>query len=167
MSSRSLTRTDAAGKNARHAIGVHTVLIRDDGKVLLQKRSANVKLSPGLWCSPRGNLEADERAPQGAARELFEETGAVVNPADLAFASMTHFVNDTRDGPAFAIFFTATAWTGTPEVREPHKADKLAWFDPDELPEPIVPYVANTLADIRAGRPFSLFGWAGYESDRG
>lgn len=71
----------------------------------------------------------------------------MVDRADLTFVSKTHFVNDAQDGPAFAIFFTATLWTGAPEVREPHKADALDWFDPDHLPKPIVPYVSNELAD--------------------
>ena len=41
------------------------------------------------WFTPGGGLDAGETPAQGAARELFEETGLVVDPTDLG--SAVHF----------------------------------------------------------------------------
>lgn len=44
-----LTVTDPAGGNARHAIGVHIVPVRDDGKILLGLRARSLRLAGGRW----------------------------------------------------------------------------------------------------------------------
>ena len=162
-----LTVTDPAGGNARHAIGVHVVPIRDDGKILLGLRARSLRLAGGLWSTTCGNLEADESLLHGAVREANEELGIVIDPGDLSFATMTHFVNDQGFGPAAAVFFTVRVWSGTPEIREPLKCDRIGWFGFDELPAPIVPYVANALDDVHEGlatgalkSAFSIFGWS-------
>jgi 8-oxo-dGTP diphosphatase len=166
-----LTVTDIDGENARHAIGAHIVLVRDEGRILLGLRSGTVALAAGKWSTPCGNLDAGESLRQAAAREACEELGVIIDPADLKFATATHFVNDEGHGPALAVFFTTTSWSGTPQVMEPDKCDALGWYPLDELPEPIVPYVANALADVRAalrnggvGCGFSEFGWGSVEA---
>ena len=166
MNTPPLTTTDADGSNARHAVGVHTVLIREDGYILLGLRSKDVNLAPNKWSTICGNLETGESAVDGAVREVAEEIGVVIDPRDMQFATVTHFVNDEGHGPAFAMFFTATKWTGEPRVMEPDKCDVLGWFSPDELPDPMVPYVASALHDVRHGRDtgslgfgFGVFGW--------
>lgn len=161
-----LTVTDPAGGNARHAIGVHIVPIRDDGKILLGLRASSLRLAGGRWSTTCGNLEANESLLHGAVREAHEELGIVIDPGDLAFGTTTHFVNDQGFGPAAAVFFTTRTWSGTPEIREPLKCDRIDWFGFDELPAPIVPYVANALVDVHEGLAtaalksgFSIFGW--------
>jgi 8-oxo-dGTP diphosphatase len=161
-----LTVTDPAGGNARHAIGVHIVPVRDDGKILLGLRARSLRLAGGRWSSTCGNLEADESLLHGAVREAHEELGIDIDPGDLSFATLTHFVNDQGFGPAAAVFFTTRTWSGIPEIREPLKCDRIDWFSFDELPAPIVPYVANALHDVRDGLAagglksgFSIFGW--------
>ncbi|MEV6345468.1 hypothetical protein [Actinoplanes sp. NPDC051851] len=51
--------------------------------------------------------------------------------------------------------------TGSAIPREPHKCARLVWADPSAPPADTVPYTAAALAQITAGRPFSLDGWAG------
>ena len=48
----------------------NTVLINDQGHVLLHKRSDN-----GAWALPGGRMEIGESIEQCAIREMFEETG--------------------------------------------------------------------------------------------
>jgi len=141
--------TDASGGNARKAVRVHTVLIRGDGRILLQKRSANLTLAPGRWSTVCADLDAGEKVTVGALRELRRETGVEVDPEYLRFLKLMHSVNDQEFGPAFAVFFIAARWTGTPRIMERDKCERLDWFAPDRLPAPIVPEVAHALADVQ------------------
>jgi ADP-ribose pyrophosphatase YjhB (NUDIX family) len=60
-----------------------TCFISCEDKLLWIQR----KLEPrsGFWAIPGGFMEAGESLAAGAARELFEETGIELNPADLDF----------------------------------------------------------------------------------
>lgn len=160
-----LTVADPAGGNVRHAIGVHVVLIDREGRILLGQRAESLRLAGGKWSTTCGNLEL-ESAPDGAVREVREEIGVEIDPAELKFAHATHFVNDEGFGPAMALFFTARIWTGVPRICEPDKCQRIGWFGFDDLPTPIVPYVANALAHLREGLAtgelrtgFSTFAW--------
>lgn len=161
-----LTVTAPSGGSARHAIGVHVVPIREDGRILLGLRAPHLRLAGGRWSTVCGNLEADESAPCGTAREAYEELGVVIEPDALQFGHFTHFVNDQGFGNAAAVFFLARTWSGTPRVAEPDKCQRIAWFGFDALPQPLVPYVGNALTHIRQGlgtgalsTGFSVFGW--------
>ena len=44
----------------------------------------------GCWCLPCGYLDYDETIAEGAAREVFEETGLKINPKQLEL----FFIND-------------------------------------------------------------------------
>ena len=51
------------------------VVMDDDGRVLLVRRSASERFLPRVWGVPCGKLEPDELPEDGALRELKEETG--------------------------------------------------------------------------------------------
>ncbi|RPF37176.1 NUDIX hydrolase [Streptomyces sp. TLI_185] len=51
------------------------VVMDDEGRVLLVRRSETEKFLPGVWGVPCGKLDPDESARDGALRELKEETG--------------------------------------------------------------------------------------------
>ena len=58
--------------NLRHVV-VHAI-VEKDGKLLLGKRTGDIP-ETGKWALPGGFLDRDETAPQGALREMKEETG--------------------------------------------------------------------------------------------
>jgi len=51
------------------------VVMDDDGRVLLVRRSATERFLPRVWGVPCGKLESEEHPEDGALRELKEETG--------------------------------------------------------------------------------------------
>jgi 8-oxo-dGTP pyrophosphatase MutT (NUDIX family) len=51
------------------------VVMDDEGRVLLVRRSETERFLPRVWGVPCGKLEPDESARDGALRELKEETG--------------------------------------------------------------------------------------------
>lgn len=61
------------------------VLLDDDGRVLLCRcpRDAADPDAGHLWCTPGGGVAPGESPAEAAARELRDETGVAVTPADL------------------------------------------------------------------------------------
>ncbi len=95
---------------------------------------------------------------QGAIREAREETGILIDPADLAFSHVVH--HRSPEGQArIGFFFTAVRWQGGPANLEPHKCAGLRWADPARPAANTVPYTAAALAAITRGAAFSLDGW--------
>jgi len=64
----------------RPGVGIGGVVI-ENGRALLIKRGTEPLL--GQWSIPGGTLELGESLQQGVARELFEETGLVVQVLDM------------------------------------------------------------------------------------
>jgi isopentenyldiphosphate isomerase len=59
----------------------HVVVFSSDGRLLLQKRSADKDIQPGKWdTAVGGHLAPGETYEQGARREMSEEIGV---PSDL------------------------------------------------------------------------------------
>ncbi|MFI7361723.1 NUDIX domain-containing protein [Streptomyces sp. NPDC050149] len=113
------------------------------------------------WTLPGGKAEPGEALDEAAARELKEETGLLVDPADLALVHVIH-VEQVRDQAGqFVLFTFATdAWTGELTNTEPDKHLAAQWVAADRLPDPAFPTSTHALAAYRNGGPsFSRYGW--------
>ena len=91
-------------------------LLREDGAILFTRRADN-----GRWCLPAGGAEEGSSFAATAVTELREETGVVVDPADLeAFACLSEAELHTITYPGgdvthcFAMLFLARRWSGDP-----------------------------------------------------
>jgi ADP-ribose pyrophosphatase YjhB (NUDIX family) len=112
-----------------------TVLERRAARVLLVDRADRTLLlrggdpaRPGLrwWFTPGGGLDDGELPADGAARELFEETGLRVEPAELGepiLHQVAHFSYDRRQYRQEQDFFL---------VRVPEWEVDTAGFDAEE-----------------------------------
>ena len=109
-----LTRPDAAGQ----------------ATVLLGRKKTG--LGAGKVVGLGGKVEAGESAVEAVVREVTEESGLVVAPADLRQAAVVDFRFPVR--PAWdqwaTVFVTARA------AGEPYETDEIApvWFPVDRLP---------------------------------
>jgi len=59
------------------------VLVDRRGWLLMQERDEHPVIDPEKWGPPGGHLEPGEDPAAGAARELLEETGVRLDPAEL------------------------------------------------------------------------------------
>jgi 8-oxo-dGTP pyrophosphatase MutT (NUDIX family) len=59
------------------------ILVDARGWILLQERDELPLIDPERWGPPGGHLEPGEEPAAGAARELFEETGVLIEPSQL------------------------------------------------------------------------------------
>jgi 8-oxo-dGTP pyrophosphatase MutT (NUDIX family) len=75
-------------------LAARVLLIDDAGRVLLFHGRDLARPEYRYWVTPGGGLDDGETRAQGAARELFEETGLRVDPAELGepiHAEITEF----------------------------------------------------------------------------
>ena len=78
-----INKTIAHKEGKCHGISA-IALIDKDGKLLIQKRSANKKNEPNKWdLSGAGHIDIDETPEHAAVRELFEETGIKVEIEEI------------------------------------------------------------------------------------
>jgi 8-oxo-dGTP pyrophosphatase MutT (NUDIX family) len=75
------------------------LLVDRDERVLLLRAGDPAQPELRYWFTPGGGLDPGETSAQGAARELFEETGLRVDPAELGepvWHQVTEFSYDDR-----------------------------------------------------------------------
>ncbi|CAM3655204.1 NUDIX hydrolase [Isoptericola cucumis] len=131
------------------------VYLRREGQVLLQLRQRTGYMD-GYWAAAAaGHVEAGESVTGAAVREVAEELGVEVDPADLVPVTTLH--RGQPGGPALEqrvdFFFTTTRWTGELQILEPEKSADLRWFSFVALPEPVVPHELAVLRALHdAGR---------------
>ncbi|MFD3730664.1 NUDIX hydrolase [Streptomyces sp. NPDC058632] len=107
-------------------------VVRDDeGRVLLVRRSEHERFLPRVWGVPCGKLEPGESAPDGALRELKEETGLlgeiVRKVGDSSFLSeyAGHEVKNRQEN------FLVRPLSG--DVTLPRPDQDHVWLRPGEL----------------------------------
>ncbi|NEA35118.1 NUDIX domain-containing protein [Streptomyces sp. SID13031] len=129
------------------------VALRRGDQVLMLLR-ANTGYMDGFWALPAGHVEHGESVLAAAIREVREEVGVEIDPADLVALTAMHRTggNGLAIDERVDFFFTTTRWTGEPRLMEPGKAAGLDWFSLDELPDPVVPHEARVLAGLNGDR---------------
>ncbi|WP_367825679.1 NUDIX domain-containing protein [Streptomyces sp. LMG1-1-1.1] len=135
---------------------VHLIAVREGHQgpeVLLSRRAGDV-YGAGLWHAPSGHVER-ETVVAAVVRETWEETGLVVDPADVRAAVTVHH-RPPGGHERVGFFFEARHWLGTPRVVEPDKCDAVGWFPLTALPDPMVAYCRAGLDAYVAGAPVAL-----------
>jgi 8-oxo-dGTP pyrophosphatase MutT (NUDIX family) len=116
------------------------VLFLCEGKVLLMQRGAGGDQA-GTWAFPGGHIEDGETPAEAAIREVMEETGHDISPADLI--TWGHRV---ADGADFQCFMVRSGEAFEVELNDEHGA--YMWAAPGALPSNLHPGVPIQLALI-------------------
>jgi 8-oxo-dGTP pyrophosphatase MutT (NUDIX family) len=131
--------------------GAMVFLVRDDGAVLFTRRVDN-----GMWCLPAGGAEEGSSFAGTAVTEVREETGIVLDPADLvAFGSLSEAELHTITYPngdvshCFAMLFLARRWSGEPRP-DGVETTAMLWADPAAPPSPLEAPATHALDLYRA-----------------
>jgi len=103
----------------------------DHGRLLLGRRADN-----GLWCIPGGWTDVGETAAESAAREVREETGAIVAVRELISVLDNRFIGSAAPVHAYHFTFRCEWIGGTPGPG--HETLDARFFAQRELP-PITP----------------------------
>ena len=102
-------------------------LVVADGRVLLGRRG--IEPSIGKWDIPGGFLAEDEHPLDALRRELLEETGLEVEPAEFLLATLDPYF----DRIVLGLTWLARVVGGTPRAGD--DLVELRWFARSELPE--------------------------------
>lgn len=138
--------------------GVNAVVRREDGRVLLHRRS-----DTGEWSLLSGILEPGESPAAGVVREVCEETGLRVEPQCLAAVTVSPAVRHPNGDLAQyleLLFLCRLAVDGQEAHAEDEETLEVGWFAMDALP-PVRQSVHERLGLALAGKPEAWFTPAG------
>ncbi|MGH3889410.1 MAG: NUDIX hydrolase [Pseudonocardiaceae bacterium] len=139
----------------RVIVDVNLLIVRSSGRILLGRR-CGTGFADGQYSLPAGHLELGESVVLAAVREAKEELDIDVDPDEMRFVQVMH--NSYGIG-RLAFFFEVERWEGDIVNMEPHKCDALRWFDTDDLPANMVPYIREAVGHYLGGHILTLYGW--------
>lgn len=125
---------------------VHIIIFSSRGQILLEKRSMEKDLYPGMWCDMAGHLDSGESYEDAARRELKEETGL---EAPLKF--LFKFRKDAEKETEFISVFRCES--DGPFRTNPRETQFVKFFDVSEIRKmleegySITPGTAGTLRE--------------------
>lgn len=125
----------------RPGVGV-LVILRHKNMVLLGKRKGSH--GHGEWSFPGGHLEINEEIDYCGKRELFEETGIILNCKSSISDQYTNdfFIKEKKHYITLYQTYIVDKLL-TPILMEPEKCFEWNWFDINNLPEPLFLCVKN------------------------
>ncbi|MFB7675287.1 NUDIX domain-containing protein [Kitasatospora purpeofusca] len=129
---------------------VDVVALRTDGRVLLIER----RWPPfeGCWALPGGHVDPGETSREAAARELGEETGVRVDPADLVQLGAWDTPGRDPRGRYVTVAHLAEVPDDTP-IAAGDDARTARWWQWNQLPEQLAFDHAAILATALRGAP--------------
>ncbi|MFH0890894.1 MAG: NUDIX domain-containing protein [Candidatus Liptonbacteria bacterium] len=136
---------------------VHTILVKD-GKILLARR-INTGWQDGMYHIPGGHVDGGETMANAVIREAKEELGIAIDPTGMKLGHVMHRAPAGEDGEYLDLFFIVKKWEGEPKINEPERCDDLNWFEPNSLPENIIPHIRKSIEAVFSGETYSEYGW--------
>ncbi len=139
-----------------HTLLVAAVIVHDQttDRVLLLQRAPHAKFAAGHWDLPVGKANKGELITTTATRELKEETGLIVEAADLTVAGIIHSSWGVEGPNGFlTVVFATHSWTGEPTNAEPNKHSQIAWTPVDRLPAQFVSTTHTALVNYLTSGP--------------
>jgi 8-oxo-dGTP diphosphatase len=118
------------------------------GRVLLCRQAGGHR----LWGLPGGKIRAEESPVHAVIRDIREETGL-----ESEIIELIGMYQLTGDGcgstiPDLFVHVFRGRLDGGPALNAPGRISGLAWYSPDDLPEPLTATARTAIADAAAGR---------------
>lgn len=114
-------------------VGVSVFLINANREILIGHRTPD-----NLWGLPGGGMIAGETPRDTAVREIEEETGIIIDPHFIYFATFTNDIFlEKKNEHWITLYFICENpdWAGIPERKEPKKCLEWKWSDLNSLPD--------------------------------
>ena len=133
----------------RPGVGIGVIIQNEAGHILIGKRKGSH--SP-YYSIPGGHLENGETFEAAAKKEIYEETGLVIE--DLELVSVTNNLRTYEESGKhyISITFLSKNFQGVPEIKEPDKCESWTWHAPEDLPQPHFDASEMAVANFLANR---------------
>src|SRR5688572_26854023 len=106
--------------SAREVLDCVAFMLVDDGRILVEKRSAHKQLLPGVLAIPGGHVDAGETLEAALVRELREELG--ISASEFVYiCTLTHQADESRR----IHYYLVEQWVGEMVALE---AESLHWL---------------------------------------
>ena len=127
-----MDKEEAHDKNLLHnEVGIF--IINDDGKVLLQKRSANKRFAPNKWGLCAGHVDAYETLEDSALREIKGEVGLDVTPKELIpYGEREITIIDSNSHITYFYYVKCNKKEDEFIIQE-EELSEVKWFNIDEI----------------------------------
>ncbi len=123
-----VVREAGALKEGQYHLVVHIWVINDKKKTLIQKRSDNVNILPGIWATTSGSALSGENEIDAAKRELSEELGIEIEENDL------QFIKKYRGKNNFVYVYAVHRNVGISEISmQEEEVQAVKWVSSSEL----------------------------------
>lgn len=120
------------------------MVLRDDSRFLIVRRSSTAPWMPLKWSLPGGTIEEGEGPLDAGVREVYEEVDLVLEPAAVRQAAEV--------GPVKYYTCLPGGWSGTPRLKLTDgvlENDLMAWVLPEEAPQyDLLPGLLDTIGAI-------------------
>ena len=127
-----MDKEEAHDKNLLHN-EVAIFIINNDGKVLLQKRSANKRFAPNKWGLCAGHVDANESLEDAAIREIKEEVGLDVTPKELIpYGKREVTIRDSNSHITYFYYVKCNKKEDEFIIQE-EELSEVRWFNIDEI----------------------------------
>lgn len=107
----------------RRASSAGVIIENKDGEVLAVK--AHYK---PYWSTPGGMIDAGESPKQAAVREVHEEIGQTIDPADISFSAVIHRHSKTADTYLFVFRLNKTMPRDVKIHYRDGEIEEVAWL---------------------------------------
>lgn len=122
-------------------LGVRVAVFDGEGRVMLVRHS----YMPG-WYLPGGGIERGETAVEAAVKEVREEAGLTIDPADLRLASVhANFVNFPGD---HVLLYACHRFAPSDHVPNPREIVQWGFYPVDALPDGTSPGTRIRLLEL-------------------
>jgi 8-oxo-dGTP diphosphatase len=117
-------------------VGVFAAIFDENGRILLTK----IKYGSGNWTIPGGHLEKNESPIEGVKREVYEETGYIVEINNLISVYSSPLKDDL-------VLLFKVAIVGQDSWEPNNEIEKIAFFERTELPSQLHPWNIKWIKD--------------------
>lgn len=133
----------------------HLILIEKNQILLL--RRYNTGYEDGNYSVVAGHIDGNESVIKAMRREALEEAGINIKENDLEIVHVMH--RYTKERESIDYFLTCKHYSGQIQIMEKDKCDELAFYDLDNLPKNVIPYVRKAIEYYKNNISFSIYGW--------